>query len=422
MTTTGHEQAEAIVSTLRVPLPAELIQRDKPFDPPAALLALRERGPVHRVTMRNGEPAWVITGHAEARAALADPRFTSDRSEDDFVTRHLPDEVRKIIAERMFRDGFFINMDPPQHTRFRRLLTGQFTVRRMRDLTQHIEEIVTERLDAMLAAGTTADLVPTFALPVPSLVICELLGVPYADRATFQHWSEVAIRMDGPIEEAMAAGDRMRSYVRELIHHKRAEPTDDILSGLIHNPAADPPLTDEELINIAALLLLAGHETTANMLALGTFALLQHPDQLTALRADPTLMDDAIDELLRYLTIVHTGLFRGTKEDLDLAGHHIPARSLVVISLPAANRDTTHWPQPEVLDVTRPRGPHLAFGHGVHQCLGQQLARVEMSVGYTHLLRRLPNLRLAVPPDQIPLKADLFVYGVYSLPITWDPQ
>jgi len=421
MSTTGHEQAEAIISTLRVPLPLELIQRDNPFDPPAALLALSEQAPVHRITMQNGEVAWVITGHAEARAALADPRFTSDRSEDDFVTRHLPDEIRKIIAERSFRDGFFINTDPPEHTRFRRLLTGQFTVRRMRNLTEHIQEIVTERLDAMLAAGTTADLVPTFALPVPSLVICELLGVPYADRATFQHWSELAIKMDGPIEEAMAAGDRMRSYVLDLIHHKRAEPTDDILSGLIHNPAADPPLTDEELVNIAALLLLAGHETTANMLALGTFALLQHPAQLTALRADPTLIDDAIDELLRYLTIVHTGLFRGTKEDVDLADHHIPAHSLVVISLPAANRNPTHWPNPDTLDVTRPRGPHLAFGHGVHQCLGQQLARVEMTVGYTHLLRRLPNLRLAVPPDQIPLKADLFVYGVYSLPITWDP-
>jgi cytochrome P450 len=420
MSTTGQQQAEAIVNTLRVPLPVELIERTGPFDPPAALLALKERAPVHRVTMLNGDPVWVVTGHAEARAALADPRFSSDRKHYDFIAQHLPEEIRASMAERQFREGWFINMDPPQHTRFRRLLTGQFTVRRMRDLTQHIEDIVTERLDAMLAAGTTADLVKEFALPVPSLVICELLGVPYADREGFQRWSELVIRMDGPIDEMMSAGEQMRDYLRELVARKRTAPEDDIISGLIHNSAADPPLTDEELVNMAALLLLAGHETTANMLALGTFALLQNPTQLSALRADPTLIDNAIEELLRYLTIVHTGLFRGATEDLELAGELIPARSLVVISLPAANRDTGHWPNPELLDVTRPRGPHLAFGHGVHQCLGQQLARVEMAVGYTHLLRRLPNLRLAVPAAQIPLKAHLFVYGVYSLPVAWD--
>jgi cytochrome P450 len=272
----------------------------------------------------------------------------------------------------------------------------------------------------MLDAGTTADLVSAFALPVPSLVICELLGVSYEDREKFQRWTALTIKMDAPIEEVLDAGDRMREFMRELVQHKRSEPADDIISGLIHNSAADPPLTDHELVNIANLLLLAGHETTANMLALGTFVLLERPGQLAALRANPELINNAVEELLRYLTIVHTGLFRVTTEDVELAGERIPARSLVVISLPAANRDAGHWPNPDTLDVTRDRGPHLAFGHGVHQCLGQQLARVEMEVGFAHLLRRLPNLRLTVPAEEIPLRSNMFVYGVYSLPVAWD--
>jgi len=225
--------------------------------------------------------------------------------------------------------------------------------------------------------------------------------------------------MDAPIGEVIAASDKLREFMRNLIAHKRSNPGDDLISGLIHHSGADPELTDDELVNIANLLLVAGHETTANMLALGTFALLEQPEQLAVLRADPALIDGAIEELLRWLSIVHLGLFRFTTEDVEVAGQRIPAGSTVVVSLLVANRDGSQWPQAGALDLGRTRGPHLAFGHGVHQCLGQQLARVEMTVGFTQLLRRLPGLRLAVPASRIPLRTDMFVYGVRSLPVSW---
>jgi cytochrome P450 len=272
----------------------------------------------------------------------------------------------------------------------------------------------------MLAGGHTADLVPTFALPVPSLVICELLGVSYGDRAEFQRRTAMLLKMDAPIDKVLQVRDELRAFMHALITDKRACPSDDLLSGLIHHSGADPALTDDELVNIANLLLIAGHETTANMLALGTFALLQEPSQLAALRADPSLIDGAVEELLRYLTIIHTGLFRFAKQDVELAGQRIAAGDTVVISILAANRDAAHWSHPEELDLSRERGSHLAFGHGVHQCLGQQLARVEMTIGFTELLRRLPGLRLAVPAERVPLRSDMFVYGVYSLPVAWD--
>jgi cytochrome P450 len=272
----------------------------------------------------------------------------------------------------------------------------------------------------MLAKGNTADLMPEFAFPVPSLVICELLGVRYEDREEFQHRAAGLLQVNAPVKEALANVDALRVFMQRLVADKRANPTDDMISGLIHHAGADPALTDDELINIATLLLIAGYDTTASMLGLGVFVLLQRPDQLAALRDDPSRVGDAVEELLRYLSVINTGTFRFPKEDVVVGGEHLPAGSTVVISLLAANRDKQHWPDPDVLDVTRRRGPHLAFGHGVHQCLGQQLARMEMTIGYTELLRRLPNVRLAVPPEDVPLRNDMLTYGVHALPITWD--
>jgi cytochrome P450 len=417
---TRPAETKPAVDPFRPTLPAALIEREGPFDPPAELLALDQRAPVNRVTLRTGEPIWLVSGYPEVRAVLADPRFSSDGFRRGNMLRNVPQEYRERMLDEASRAGSFISMDPPEHTRYRRLLTGQFTVRRMRDLGPRIEQIVTERLDELLASGSPADLVPAFTLPVPSLVICELLGVSYADRAEFQLRTATLLSLDVPINEVIDARDELRGFMRRLIAQKRAQPDDGLISGLIHHSGAEPALTDDELVNIANLLLIAGHETTANMLALGTFALLEQPDQLAALRADPALMDDAVEELLRYLTIVHLGLFRFATEDVELAGVRIRAGETVVISLLTANRDIEHWPEPGELDVRRGRGPHLAFGHGVHQCLGQQLARVEMAVGFTHLLRRLPGLRLAVPAAEIPLRTDMFIYGVHGLPVTWD--
>ncbi|WP_410639634.1 cytochrome P450 [Amycolatopsis sp. lyj-346] len=419
MTTNATENPPSNAA-LRSPLPQEFVQRDDPFTVPPALLAVSARGPIAKATLASGDPFWLVSGYEEARVVLTDSRFSSDRFRYHPRFKELPAEFRERLRDDKARAGSFINMDPPEHTRYRKLLTGQFTVRRIRDLGAQIEKIIGGLLDAMLAKGNSADLMTDFAFPAPSLVICELLGVRYADRAEFQQRAAALLQLDAPVKEAVENADALREFMQRLITDKRAHPADDLISGLIHHAGADPALTDDELINIANLLLIAGYDTTASMFGLGMFVLLQRPEQLAAVRDDPARIGDAVEELLRFLAVINPGLFRFAKEDLELGGEHIPAGSTVVVSVVATNRDARQWADPETLDVTRARGPHLAFGHGVHQCLGQQLARVEMQVGYAELLRRLPGVRLAVPPEEVPLRNDMLTYGVHSLPITWD--
>ncbi|MFG2831018.1 cytochrome P450 [Streptomyces sp. NPDC048434] len=385
--------------------------RTCPFNPPEEYRTLREEEPVTPVTFPDGTHGWLVTRHADVRAVLADPRFGANRRP---ARTGAPAPVGTPVPPPP--PGMFLMMDPPEHTRIRRLLTGQFTVRRMRQLAPAVERIVAERLDAMASATRPVDLVQAFALPIPSLVICELLGVPYADRADFQRNSGTLLRLDASQDKVLEAHQAMNSYIRQLVVAKRAHPTDDILGGLVQ----DGLLTDEEVAGVGALLLLAGHETTANMIALGTMCLLGNPDQPAALRADASLMDNAVEELLRYLTIIQFGLRRVAREDLELDGHRIEAGTTVLASLTSANRDATQFPgDPDQLDVRRPYSPHLAFGHGVHQCIGQQLARVEMKAALSALLDRFPTLRLAVPAEQVPMRDDMLIYGVHELPVTW---
>ncbi|SPL98167.1 putative cytochrome P450 hydroxylase [[Actinomadura] parvosata subsp. kistnae] len=363
----------------------------------------------------NGARAWLVTGFDEARTVLADPRFSADKLRHRDATSLRPPQAP---PEGERTDGAFVFMDPPEHTRLRRVLTGQFTVRRMRELETRVRQIAVEHVEAMQAAGTrTADLVPAFALPLPSLVICELLGVPYADRAEFQERTAVGLSASATMREQAAARAGLHAFMARLVAAKRANPAGDLLSGLVHD--ADPPLTDAQLVDVALLLLTAGHETTANMLGLGTFALLEHPDQLAALRAEPELIGDAVEELLRFLSIIQLGVSRVAKEPVTLGGVDLPAGATVVIATPEVNRDPRHWPDPDMLDLRRPRTPHLAFGHGVHQCLGQQLARIELRIGLGELITRLPGLRLAVPAAQVPVRDEMLIFGVHSLPVTW---
>ncbi|WP_018681879.1 cytochrome P450 [Actinokineospora enzanensis] len=418
---TGTEPKQ-VRSFRELMLPPELSERDGcPFVPPSGLLRLGGEGPVHTVTRRDGEKIWLVTGHAEARAVLSDKRMSSDSTRSERRMAQLPEKLREALSDRRNRAGSFIGMDAPEHTRYRRLLTGAFTVRRMRNLEPGITRIVNEHLDAMVAAGPSADLVPGFALPVPSLVICELLGVDYADRAEFQHRTSRVLRLDTPLEEVSEGFEEIRDFLRGLVRAKRVEPGDDLISDLIR---ADPdhPLDDDELSGMANLLLVAGHETTANMLGLGTFALLENPDQLAALRDRPELVTTAVEELLRYLTIIHFGVQRIPLEDVEIGGQLIPADATVVVSAQAANFDGEHFADPERLDLSRPRSPHLAFGHGIHQCLGQQLARVEMGIGFTELLRRLPGLRLDIDPAEVSVRTDMLIYGVHALPVAWDAE
>ncbi|ASR34516.1 cytochrome [Prauserella marina] len=409
-------------------LPDDLTQRRPgcPFDPAPGLERRRNGGQVQPLPLLNGAEAFLVTGFDAARAVLADPRFSSDRFRHRDATHLRPDEVAELAASsrqaepaqtQPRTDGMFIFMDPPEHTRLRRLLTGQFTVKRMKELEPRLTQIAVERIEAMRSKGTEADLVPEYTLPVPSLMICELLGVDYADREEFQHNTAVGLNLNSSGEERAKASGALYAFIQRLVADKQRHPADDLLSGLIHD--ADPPLTDGQLVDMTLVLLGAGHETTANMLGLGTLALLEHPEQLAALRADPSLIDNTVEELLRYLSIVQLGVTRVAKEPVTVDGVDIPAGATVVIATPEVNRDPRFFPEPDRFDLRRSRSPHLAFGHGVHQCLGQQLARIEMRIGFQELITRLPSLRLATPAEHVPLRNDMLIFGVHALPVTW---
>ncbi|MDR8409735.1 cytochrome P450 [Nonomuraea sp. 3-1Str] len=382
-----------------------------PFDPPKELIEAREQSPISRYPFPDGHQGWLVTGYDLVRSVLADSRFSSRRE----LMSHHPTIDYGGIEVPPAPPGEFLLMDEPQHSRYRKPLVGKFTVRRMRLLTERVEQITADHLDAMEKAGPTADLVTAFAKPIPAIVICELLGVPYEDRGFFQDNIDKFLGGEVGDEELMAAYIATQQYLAQLVVAKRAHPTDDVLSDLL-----DSDLTDEELQGMALILLSAGFDTTANMLALGTFALLQNPEQLAALRADPALTDPAVEELLRYLTVAKTFL-RTALEDVELGGHTITAGTTVILSYNTANRDPERFADPHVLDLRRRDGGHLAFGHGIHQCLGQQLARVELRVALPALVNRFPTLRLAVPAEEVALRPETAdIYGVKSLPVTWD--
>ncbi|MFF9851351.1 cytochrome P450 [Streptomyces litmocidini] len=376
-----------------------------PFDPPTELIEARGHGPISRCTHPGGKPGWLITGYDLVRSVLADPRFSSRKDLLNVVDFELPPAP----------PGEFLLMDEPQHSRYRKPLVGRFTARRMRLLTERIEQITADRLDAMEAAGPSADLVTAFAKPIPTIVICEILGVPYEDRASFQEQIDKFMGGEVSDEELIAAYTATQEYLARLVAAKRANPTDDVLSEL-----TDSDLTDEELRGISLILLAAGFDTTANMLSLGTFALLRNPEQLDALRADPALVDGAVEELLRYLSVAKT-FHRTALEDVEVGGQLVEAGTTVVLSYHTANRDPERFADPHELDLRREPTAHLAFGHGIHLCLGAQLARVEMRVAFAALLERFPTLRLAVPAEEVALRPETAdIYGVKSLPVTWD--
>jgi cytochrome P450 len=397
-----RESVEATVHELPLERPPGC-----PFDPPEELARIREQGPLSRFVYPDGHVGWLVTGHAQARAVAGDSRFSSR-----YELMHYPFPGTEIIEMPTAPDGDLTGIDAPEHTRYRKLLTGKFTVRRMRELTGRAEQVTAEHLDAMERGGPGVDLVTAFAHPIPAIMICELLGVPYADRETFQRHASALSGIDATAEEQFAAYGLLQEYIGELVLAKRAHPTDDLLGDLTTSD-----LTDAELSGIGAFLLGAGLDTTANMIALGTFALLSHPEQLDTLRADP---GQAVEELLRYLSVAHTGM-RAALEDVELDGQVIKAGESVTVSVQAANRDPVKFPDPDTLDLRRKATGHLAFGHGIHQCLGQQLARVELRVALPALFARFPALRLAVPADDVPVRGpEMGVYGVHRLPVTWD--
>ncbi|MEU5320198.1 cytochrome P450 [Streptomyces sp. NPDC021056] len=383
--------------------------RTCPYHPPAAYAPLRASRPLTRIRLYDGRPAWLVTGHALARDLLADRRLSTDRTHPDFPA---PTERFAAVKDRK---AALLGYDDPEHQAQRRRMIPSFTLKRAAGLRPQIQRIVDERLDVMIEQGPPAELVSAFALPVPSTVICALLGVPYADHDFFEGQSRRLLR--GPTAaDTRDARDRLDAYFEELIDRKRRdrEPGDGVLDELVHEGAVDRG----ELIALATILLVAGHETTANMISLGTYTLLQHPDRLAELRADPALLPTAVEELMRLLSIAD-GLLRMAVEDIELDGATIRSGDGVVFSTSVINRDENVYPAPDSLDWHRSARHHVGFGFGIHQCLGQNLARAEMEIALRTLLERLPTLRLAAPADEIPFKPGDTIQGMLELPVTW---
>jgi cytochrome P450 len=381
-----------------------------PFDPPPAIQELQAREPLTRVELWDGSTPWLATRHADQKALLADRRVSADVTHPGYP---LPTEGRRVSLS-------FILMDDPGHARLRRMVTAPFTIKRVEAMRPSVQKIVDSLIDELLAGPKPVDLVQAFALPLPSLVICDLLGVPYADHEFFQDNSNILINRDRSMAEKGEASGRLMGYLDKLIGAKLDNPGDDLLSRLTERIAGGE-LTRAEAAQMGVLMLIAGHETTANMIALGTLALLEHPDQLALLRDadDPALVSSAVEELLRYLNITHNGRRRVATEDIEIAGQTIHAGEGIILANDVANRDPDVFADPDRLDLTRNPRNHVAFGFGVHQCLGQPLARLELQVVYSTLYRRIPTLRRAAGLDEISFKHDGSVYGVYELPVTW---
>ncbi|OKJ44788.1 cytochrome [Streptomyces sp. CB02009] len=385
--------------------------RSCPYHPPTAYQALREARPLSRVSLFDGRSVWVVTGHAEARALLSDQRLSADRENAAFPVT----SVR--FAGLANRRTALVGLDDPEHNVQRRMLIPGFSLKRTAALRPRIQQTVDQLIDNMVAKGQGAELVSAFALPVPSSVICALLGVPYEDHDYFEELSRRLLR--GPTAADVGdARDRLQAYLETLIRCKRVEPGDGLLDELIALRLETGEINVQELVEISLVLLVAGHETTANMISLGTFTLLRHPDQLAELQTDPSLLSAAVEELMRFLSIAD-GVLRVAAEDIEVAGEVIAKDEGVVFATSVINRDAHVYPEPDTLDWHRSARHHVAFGFGVHQCLGQNLARAEMEIALGTLFARLPGLRLAAPAEEIPYKPGDTLQGMVELPVTW---
>jgi len=379
-------------------------------DPNAVHARLRAERPVSAVIMPGGMPAWLITGYAEARAALTDQRLRKSWPGRDMAV----DSMYAALELHM------LNSDPPDHERLRRLVNKAFTSRRVELLRPRITAITAELLDDM-STQRDVDLLASFAFPLPITVICELLGIPVADRDDFRKWSATIVSdtVSPAVFEADAGA--MIRYFMALLAAKRHEPADDLLSALIATGDEGDRLSENELVSMAFLLLLAGHETTVNLIASGMLALLLNPGQLDRLRADPSQLGRAVEELLRYVSPVNHATFRFAAEPVEIGGTRIGAGEVVVVALSSADRDPGRYSDPERLDLGRDSSGHLAFGHGIHYCLGAPLARLEAEIAFSGLLSRFGSMRLAVPAESLRWRPSTLIHGLETLPVRLRP-
>ena len=394
------------------PMPRDDADR---YGPPPELVRLRDEAPISRVQLWDGSTAWLVTRYDDQRALLSDPRFSADTRRPGFP------QSAPATASWFARARPLMTMDGPEHGALRRAMTASFTIKSVERLRPRVQELVDGLIDDILAAGPVADLVTALAQPVPSAVICELLGVPYADHAYFIDAAHTVVSGRSTADEAAQAIDGLRAYMAELADAKAATPDEGLYSKIVATQYLTGTYTREETAAIGLQLLLAGHDTTASQIALGTLALLDHPDQAQRLRDDPSpaAVAGAVEELLRFLTITHTGRRRVALEDVEIAGHLIRAGEGVIAPSDVSNREAGVFGRPDDLDLARSARHHLTFGYGVHQCLGAPLARLELQVVHATLFRRIPTLRLAVPHSELAYKDDSVVYGLRALPVTW---
>ncbi|MGH8910520.1 MAG: cytochrome P450 family protein [Egibacteraceae bacterium] len=387
-------------------------------DPYPFYARLREEAPVCRVRLPDKRDAWLIARHTDVAAALKDPRLVKDRR-----NAMSPEQLRRqpwvpTFAKPLLRN--MLDVDGADHARLRALVHKAFTPRRVEQMRERVQALTDELLDTATREGRI-DLIRQYALPLPTTVIAWMLGIPETDRLRFHRWTSRIVAAAGSRRTGLAALQSLLAimrYLRRQITARRTDPRDDILTALVQAEDAGDRLDEDELLAMVFLLLIAGHETTVNLIGNGTLALLCHPDEMVRLRDDPGLIATAVEELLRYASPVETATERYAREDLEIAGVAIPRGGLVLAALASANRDHRQFPRPDTLDLTRHPNPHLAFGAGVHYCLGAPLARLEGQIAIATLLRRLPDLRLTAPPETLRWRPGLILRGLEALPVT----
>ena len=388
-------------------------------DPFPFYARLRAEQPLYRTTLPNGRGLWLVTRYDDAVAVLRDPRFVKD-----WRGTLTPEEAAQLPPLPPAFEVFTRNMldqDPPNHTRLRALVSKAFTPRLVEALRPRIQQIADGLLDTVDGRGEM-DLIDEYAFPLPITVIAELLGVPAADRDRLREWSNAVVAGDFTVETAHRTApllEAFAAYLRALFEERRRAPRNDLISGLLQAEEAGDRLSEDELFAMLFLLLIAGHETTVNLIGNGTLTLLQHAEQLERLRREPELIRPAVEELLRHSGPVEGSTERVAREDIELGGVTIPRGEMVLVMLASADRDPAHFAEPDRLDLTRDNRQHLAFGHGIHYCLGAPLARLEGQIALGTLVRRFPNLRLAVPPDELTWRPGMIIRGLAHLPVAF---
>lgn len=397
-------------------LPSYPMGRQCPFDPPLQYKELRRAAPFKEVQLWDGNRPWLLTRHEDVKKALSQSSLSAEPLREGYPHVY---EAR-MAADKA--DTSFIRLDSPEHGRLRRMVIKEFTVRNVEKEKPHVQQVVDRLIDNMLAGPQPVEFVKEFAEVLPTEVITHLLGIPFEDREMFHRATQVQFGSTSAPEEVKASLKELLTYLDDLISKKENDPQDDILSRLVSEQLVPGHVSRSTLVDITRLLLSAGHQTSINMTALSVLTLLEHPKELAKIQSNPELIRGTVQELLRYLSVIQSGVRRVVREDTEVNGHPLKKGDGLICSLPSANRDEDVFVDPDRFDVTRDASAHLAFGYGIHQCLGQILARVELEVTIETLFARIPSLRLAVPFEELRFRHDMFVYGVYELPLEWDTR